>query len=102
MTITTTMSGSEVVEKVAPPKSPPKEQKEEPDGDSVASPDGVKAKKNWLGKDAKRPRAEYRAEIDELKLKLAALESNLESKTVELNQYKDWMSKAPYLSKIEC
>jgi hypothetical protein len=51
--------------------------------------------KNWLGKEVKRPRAEYQAEIDELKLKLAELESDLENKTDELQQFKDWVSMAP-------
>ena len=30
--------------------SPPKEEKDGSDGDSVASTDGVKAKKNWMSK----------------------------------------------------
>merc|ERR1711935_772645 len=102
MTKTTTMSGSEVVENSAIPKSPPKSPTDGSNGDSVeGSPDGGKGKKNWLGKEKKRPRAEFRAEIDELKQMIAALESNLASKTVELNQYKDWMSKAPDPSKTE-
>jgi hypothetical protein len=51
--------------------------------------------KNWLGKEVKRPRAEYQAEIDALKGKLAELEVDLENKTSELQQFKDWVSMAP-------
>ena len=51
--------------------------------------------KNWLGKDVKRPRAEYQAEIDALRVKLAELETDLENKTSELQQFKDWVSMAP-------
>ena len=51
--------------------------------------------KTWLGKEKKKPREEYQAEIDELKLKLAAVEGELSSKTMELQRFKNWANQAP-------
>eukprot|EP00536_Pseudo-nitzschia_multiseries_P007851 jgi/Psemu1/305289/fgenesh1_kg.189_\ len=51
--------------------------------------------KNWLGQSVKRPRAEYQAEIDELKLKIAAIETELLTTTSKLNAFTEWMRQAP-------
>ena len=70
--------------------------KDDSDASEVSSgPPKTKSNKNWLGKEVKRPRAEYQAEIDALKLKLAEVELDLENKTNELKQFKDWVSMAP-------
>ena len=72
------------------------EKKDDCDVSVVSSgPSKAKSNKNWLGKEVKRPRAEYQAEIDALKLKLAEMETDLENKTIELKQFKDWVSMAP-------
>mmetsp|Transcript_27173 Transcript_27173/g.58191 ORF Transcript_27173/g.58191 Transcript_27173/m.58191 type:complete len:107 (+) Transcript_27173:120-440(+) len=63
--------------------------------DSSVASTSLEKSKNWLGQEVKRPRAEYQAEIDELKLRLAAIEADLESKTIELTQFKDWVRLAP-------
>ena len=68
-------------------------------GSKTKSDDGSitsqKQQTNWLGKEVKRPRAEYQAEIDELKLKIQSLEAQLERTTIDLRQFKDWVSMAP-------
>ena len=66
-----------------------------PDDTSVTSTGEKNSKKNWLGKEVKRPRAEYQAEINALKLKLAEVEAELQSKTTELKHFKDWVAMAP-------
>ena len=72
-----------------------KNKKEGSDDGSVASNASHKKTTNWLGKEVKRPRAEYQAEIDELKLKIMALEAQLERTTIDLQQFKDWVGMAP-------
>ena len=74
--------------------APPEQAKASDDG-SVSSTASTKKTKTWLGKEVKRPRAEYQAEIDALKLKIASLETDLERCTVELQQFKDWVGMAP-------
>ena len=64
--------------------------------DATGSTASTKKTKTWLGKEVKRPRAEYQAEIDALKLKIASLETDLERCTVELQQFKDWVGMAPW------
>mmetsp|Transcript_16331 Transcript_16331/g.40944 ORF Transcript_16331/g.40944 Transcript_16331/m.40944 type:complete len:115 (-) Transcript_16331:112-456(-) len=79
-------------------QDPPEQAKKEPSDDgSVASTSSTKkaTTTNWYGKQVKRPRAEYQAEIDELKLQIAELQVNLETKTNELQQFKDWVGMAP-------
>ena len=74
------------------------EKKDGSDDGSVASTSSTTNNKkatNWLGKEVKRPRAEYQAEIDELKLKIAGLEADFERTTIELQQFKDWVGMAP-------
>lgn len=71
------------------------EQAKTSDDGSVASTCSQRKKTSWLGKTPKRPRAEYQAEIDGLKIKIAELETMLESTSIELEQFKDWMKKAP-------
>ncbi|VEU36251.1 unnamed protein product [Pseudo-nitzschia multistriata] len=104
------MTGVEVTEKDASPKkkdTSPKNKKEKSpklskkdrkndlsDDSSVCSSTGEKAK-NWLGREVKRPRAEYQAEIDELKLKLAALETEVLTKTNQLDAFQDWIRQIP-------
>jgi hypothetical protein len=89
------MKASKKQDKEAP--SLTEEKKDGSDADSVSSAAETKTSKatNWLGKEVKRPRAEYQAEIDELKLKLAEVRVDLENKTVELQQFKDWVGMAP-------
>mmetsp|Transcript_27193 Transcript_27193/g.59874 ORF Transcript_27193/g.59874 Transcript_27193/m.59874 type:complete len:114 (-) Transcript_27193:228-569(-) len=72
---------------------PLKESNDKSDDSSTASTN--EKSKNWLGQEMKRPRAEYQAEIDELKLKFAAMETDLLIKTNELNAFKDWIRDAP-------
>ena len=87
----------------APEKAPDKSIKKGFFGGKAKSDDGSMVSKasqkqpttNWLGKEVKRPRAEYQAEIDELKLKVASLEAQLERTTSDLQQFKDWVSMAP-------
>lgn len=87
----------------APEKAPDKSSKRGFFGGMAKSDDGSIASKasqkqpatNWLGKEVKRPRAEYQAEIDELTLKVASLEAQLERTTADLQQFKDWVSMAP-------
>ena len=86
--------GSKKDDEPSPTKS--EEKKEGSDDGSVASHKKSSPKAtNWLGKEVKRPRAEYQAEIDELKLRIAEIEADLENKTVELQQFKDWVGMAP-------
>ena len=51
--------------------------------------------KNWLGLEKKKPRAEYQAEIDELKLKLVAVEDELATKTTQLDRFMNWARQMP-------
>ena len=57
-------------------------------GSKTKSDDGSissqKQPTNWLGKEVKRPRAEYQAEIDELKLKVQSLKAQLERANLDL------------------
>ena len=78
-------------------QAPPEQAKKEPSDDgSVASTSSTKkATTNWYGKEVKRPRAEYQAEIDELKLQIVELQVKLATKTSELQQFKDWVGMAP-------
>lgn len=85
-----------------PKKDPNKKEKKEKaerrgsDSSTTSTSTGDKNNnKNWLGQEVKRPRAEYQAEIDELKLKLAAAESDLLTTTSQLTQFKDWARQAP-------
>ena len=72
---------------------PLKEINDKSDDSSTASTN--EKSKNWLGQQVKRPRAEYQAEIDELKMKFAAMETDLLIKTNQLNAFKDWIREAP-------
>ena len=51
--------------------------------------------KNWLGLEKKKPRAEYQAEIDELRLKLVAVEDELATKTTQLDRFLNWARQMP-------
>lgn len=51
--------------------------------------------KNWLGLEKKKPRAEYQAEIDELRLKLVAVEDELATKTTQLDRFMNWARQMP-------
>ena len=55
---------------------------------------GNKKTSSWFGK-SKKPRAEYQAEIDELKLKLAATTSELETTKQKLDAWEGWAKRAP-------
>mmetsp|Transcript_8924 Transcript_8924/g.21790 ORF Transcript_8924/g.21790 Transcript_8924/m.21790 type:complete len:104 (-) Transcript_8924:352-663(-) len=74
-------------------KGSKKEKSDKSDDCSISSTS--EKNKNWLGQEMKRPRAEYQAEIDELKLKLVALETELLTTTSKLNAFKEWMRQAP-------
>lgn len=65
------------------------------DDASVGSTDSKGMKKSWFGGEKKKPRAEYQAEIDELKLQLAASNSELEETRAKLQSWQLWMRKAP-------
>lgn len=78
-------------------KSPTKEEKKTADSgyESEGSVDSKGNKKtSWFGK-SKKPRAEYQAEIDELKLKLAAATSDLETAKQKLDAWEGWAKRAP-------
>jgi hypothetical protein len=64
------------------------------DDSSVCSTASI-GDKNWLGQEKKKPRAEYQAEIDELKLKLVAVEDELATKTTQLNRFMNWARQMP-------
>jgi len=71
-----------------------KEKKGGNDDDSVSSVNSS-GEKNFLGMEKKKPRAEFQAEIDELKLKLVAEENEVAMLTNQLNRYKNWVRQAP-------
>merc|ERR1712032_1700946 len=52
------------------------------DDDTSVSSTGSRGM-NWLGQEKKKPRAEFQAEIDELKLKLAGVEADLSAATAD-------------------
>ncbi|MGK3759129.1 MAG: translation initiation factor IF-3 [Bacillariaceae sp.] len=64
--------------------------------DSSVCSTASNGEKNWLGQEKKKPRAEYQAEIDELKLKLVAVEDELATKTTQLNRFITWARQAPH------
>ena len=69
-------------EKKVKPDKAPKEKKPKPPADPNAP------QKNFLGKEKKKPRAEYEEEIAKLKQEIAY-------KDGELNQLKNWARSAP-------
>ena len=65
------------------------------DDSSVCSTTSNGDSKNWLGLEKKKPRAEYQAEIDELRLKLVAVEDELATKTTQLDRFLNWARQMP-------
>jgi hypothetical protein len=65
------------------------------DDSSVCSTTSNGDSKNWLGLEKKKPRAEYQAEIDELRLKLVAVEDELATKTTQLDRILNWARQMP-------
>jgi hypothetical protein len=51
--------------------------------------------KKMLGFEKKKPRAEYQAEIDELRVQLANAHGELERTQTKLNRYQQWARQAP-------
>jgi len=75
---------------------------DESDSTSNASA-GTSSLKNLFGFESKRPRAEYQAEIDNLKYELEMATSNLRQVTAELqqtqgklNRFQSWARSAPF------
>ena len=77
-------------------KKSPKEEKKEDTAAGYESDGSTDSKKGFslFGK-SKKPRAEYQAEIDELKLKLAAATSDLEVCKQKLDAWEGWAKRAP-------
>ena len=65
------------------------------ESDGSASVDSKGNKKSWFSGKSKKPRAEYQAEIDELKLKLAGAISELEETKQKLDAWEGWAKRAP-------
>jgi hypothetical protein len=84
--------GKKVKDAPESPKSPGKEKKLERQGS--ASSHGSAGKSFW-GAEKKKPRAEYQAEIDELKLKLAQANLDLDNVSSKYQALKGWAKSAP-------
>merc|ERR1712029_553525 len=89
-------------------KNEKKKDEKEPqavEGDATADGEKISRGKSWMGKEKKKPRADYQAEIDELKVKLAGLSGVEEDRnnqaaqvtqlTQQLSAFKMWMRQAP-------